>query len=78
MYLSTILDLGDNIIVLHVISTSNNNKLVFDTFKELKLAINNYIKFYNEKNRKKIKQTGSIGLSKSDLNCLSLIISAIH
>ena len=30
-YLSAILDLADNSIVSHVLSTSNNNKLVFDT-----------------------------------------------
>lgn len=38
VYLSAILDLGDNSIVSHVISTSNNNKLVFNTFD---LAISN-------------------------------------
>ncbi|MDK2587412.1 IS3 family transposase [Romboutsia sedimentorum] len=38
VYLSAILDLGDNSIVSHIISTSNNNKLVFDTFD---LAISN-------------------------------------
>lgn len=32
VYLSAILDLGDNSRVSYVLSTSNNNKLVFDTF----------------------------------------------
>lgn len=40
VYLSAILDLGDNSIVSHVISKSNNNKLAFDTFD---LAIANNI-----------------------------------
>lgn len=31
-YLSAILDLGDNSIVSYVLGTSNNNRLVFDTF----------------------------------------------
>lgn len=30
VYLSAILDLGDNSIVSYVLGTSNNNKLVFD------------------------------------------------
>lgn len=33
-YLSAILDLGDNSIVSHVLSCSNNNKLVFDTLEK--------------------------------------------
>lgn len=31
-YLSAIMDLGDNSIISYVLGTSNNNKLVFDTF----------------------------------------------
>ncbi|MEQ8197513.1 MAG: IS3 family transposase [Clostridiaceae bacterium] len=37
-YLSAILDLGDNSIVSHVLSTSNNNKLVFDTLDKAIIA----------------------------------------
>lgn len=37
-YLSAILDLGDNSIVSHVLSTCNNNKLVFDTLDKAILS----------------------------------------